>query len=58
LRVPRPLLTLKVGDRVIGGSNLGQDARYDQILHLPIWLQMRTDIDGYRLGQFLQNGWR
>jgi endonuclease/exonuclease/phosphatase family metal-dependent hydrolase len=101
LRVPKPLQTLKVGDRVIGGTNLGQDARYDQILHLPtvpenftnaggvldffigdshiaelfsgkkltrekfsrqlsdhlpIWLQMRVDIDGYRLGQIVQNG--
>ncbi|PYR67549.1 MAG: endonuclease [Acidobacteria bacterium] len=35
LMIPECLRTLKVGDRVIGGSNLGADARYDQILHLP-----------------------
>jgi hypothetical protein len=103
LRVPKPLRALKAGDRVIGGSNLGQNARYDQILHLPtvpenftnaggvldffiddahiaelfpkkgmkrdkfsfqisdhlpVWLQMKTDIDGYRLGQIVQNGRR
>ena len=101
LRVPKPLLALKAGDRVIGGSNLTEDARFDQILHLPtlpenftnaggvldffvddahieelfpgkkmsrekfsfqvsdhlpVWLQMRTDIDGYRLGQIVQDG--
>ena len=101
LMVPKPLLKLKAGDRVIGGSNLGEDARFDQILHLPtlpenftnaggvvdffiddahieelfpgkkytrekfsfqisdhlpLWLQMRTDIDGYRLGQIVQDG--
>jgi len=99
LKVPKPLVQLKVGDRVIGGSNLGGDARYDQILHLPtvpenftnhggaldffisnahidelfpgknytrekftyqlsdhlpIWLQMKTDIDSFRLGQIVQ----
>jgi endonuclease/exonuclease/phosphatase family metal-dependent hydrolase len=101
LKVPKPLVTLKVGDRVIGGSNLGQDARYDQILHLPtvpenftndggaldffidnahieklfpgkgytrakftyqmsdhlpIWIQIKTDIDGFRLNQIVQEG--
>jgi hypothetical protein len=88
-----------VGDRVIEGSNLGFDARYDQILHratipenfsnkggaldfyiddasiealfpgkdysrtkftyqmsdhLPIWIQVKTDIDGFRLDQIVQ----
>lgn len=99
LKVPKALVKLTVGDRVIEGSNLGNDARYDQILHhptipenfcnaggavdffisdahieelfpgkkltrekftyqlsdhLPIWLQMKVDIDGYRLGQIVQ----
>jgi hypothetical protein len=89
-----------VGDRVIGGSNLGQDARFDQILHMPtmkkrftdaggaldffvsdksikelfpkskytrqqftyqlsdhfpVWTQIKTDIDGDRLTQIVQN---
>jgi hypothetical protein len=35
LKVPKPLVQLTVGDRAIGGSNLGNDARYGQILHLP-----------------------
>jgi hypothetical protein len=35
LQVSDALVNLKVGDQVIGGSNLGEDARYDQILHLP-----------------------
>jgi hypothetical protein len=35
LMVPDALTNLKAGDQVIGGSNLGKDARYDQILHLP-----------------------
>ena len=101
LMVPKPLLKLTVGDRIIGGSNLGGDARYDQILHLPtlpenftnaggaldffiddahieelfpgkkytrdkftfqmsdhlpLWIQVRTDIDGFRLGQIVQEG--
>ncbi len=101
LKVPKPLIQLTVGDRVIGGSNLGYDARYDQILHLPtvpenftnhggaldffidnahidelfpgknysrdkftfqmsdhlpIWIQIKTDIDGFRLNQIVQEG--
>ena len=101
LKVPKPLVTLKVGDRVIGGSNLGGDARYDQILHratvpenftnhggaldffisdkrikelfptgkytrqkftyqmsdhLPIWIQIKVDIDEFRLEQIVQGG--
>ena len=35
LQVPDSLVNLKAGDQVIAGSNLGKNARYDQILHLP-----------------------
>ena len=101
LKIPKPLIQLTVGDRVVGGSNLGNDARYDQILHLPtipdnftncggtldffiddahidelfpgknysrqkftfqmsdhlpIWIQVKTDIDGFRLNQIVQEG--
>ncbi len=35
LLIPDALKILKVGDRTIGGSNLSNDARYDQILHMP-----------------------
>lgn len=101
LKIPKPLIQLSVGDRVVGGSNLGNDARYDQILHLPtipdnftncggaldffiddahidelfpgknynrqkftfqmsdhlpIWIQVKTDIDGFRLNQIVQDG--
>jgi hypothetical protein len=35
LKLPEPLVELKGGNRIIGGSNLGKNARYDQILHLP-----------------------
>jgi endonuclease/exonuclease/phosphatase family metal-dependent hydrolase len=100
LQIPKPLVKLTVGDRVIGGANLGKDARYDQILHLPtvpenftnaggavdfhiddahidelfpgkkytrakftyqmsdhmpIWIQVRTDIEGFRLNQIIQD---
>jgi len=100
LMVPDSLLDLKVGDQVVGGSNLGKDARYDQILHLPsvkerfsneggtldffgndqrikdlfpdqnytrekfsfqlsdhfpVWVQIKTDIDGERLNQIVQD---
>ena len=99
LKIPKELVNLKVGDRVIGGSNLGKDARYDQILHrptvpenftnaggavdfhiddahieelfpgkkytrekftyqmsdhLPIWMQIKTDIEGFRLEQIVK----
>ncbi len=33
LQIPESLVKLKVGDRFIDGSNLGKNARYDQILH-------------------------
>lgn len=35
LLIPEVLRELKVGDQHVAGSNLGKDARYDQILHLP-----------------------
>jgi hypothetical protein len=78
LQVPDTLVNLRAGDQVIGRSNLGRDARYDQILHLPtlkkrfsnagarlilsgatralLWVQIKTDIDGERLNQIVQNG--
>ena len=99
LQVPDALLDLKAGDKVIGGSNLKETFRYDQILHLPslkkrfsnlggtlefydkpssikelfpdkdltldkftfqlsdhfpIWVQVKTDIDGERLNDILK----
>lgn len=101
LLVPKPLLELKAGDQVLGGTNLAKNARYDQILHLPtvpenftkaggaldfflddehikelfpesnytraqfsfqlsdhmpLWIQIKTDIDPFRLSQIVQNG--
>lgn len=35
LLIPKQLRQLKAGDAVVGGSNLGMSARYDQILHRP-----------------------
>jgi hypothetical protein len=35
LQIPDSLRDLKIGEQVVKGSNLGKDARYDQILHLP-----------------------
>ena len=100
LQAPDSLVKLKVGDVTVGGSNLGKDARYDQILHMPmarkrftnfggtldfhisdahikelfpgkgftrtefsyqlsdhfpVWVQIKTDIDGERLTQIVQN---
>jgi hypothetical protein len=100
LQVPKALLELKAGAEAIEGSNLGKNARYDQILHrptklsyfsnfggtidfykddnfikklfpdenydrkqfsfqlsdhFPIWIQLKTDIDGGRLNQIIQN---
>ena len=46
LMMPDCLKTLKVGDRVIGGSNLGMDARFDQILHLPTMKKRFNDNGG------------
>ena len=100
LQVPAPLKRLKIGDRLVEGSNLDANARYDQILHLPtdekrfsnnagtvdfyggdgnkelfpgknytreqftfqlsdhvpVWIQVNTDIDGQRLDQIVQDG--
>ena len=101
LQIPKALLNLKSGQRVIAGTNLEHTARYDQILHLatiddnaltaggsldffiddahikelfpdksytrqqfsfqlsdhlPLWIQVKTDIDGHRLDQIVQAG--
>ncbi len=100
LQIPDSLRELKVGKRVVKGSNLKKDARYDQILHLPtvakrfsnhggtldfsgnqafidtlfpgdeltpekftyqlsdhfpVWVQLKTDIEGERLNQIVQS---
>lgn len=100
LQIPDSLINLKIGDQIVKGTNLGQDARYDQILHLPtvkkrftnaggtldfygndarvkelfptqnytrdqfsfqisdhfpVWVQLKTDIDGERFNQIVQN---
>lgn len=100
LMVPDALVNLKAGDQAIGGSNLGEDARFDQILHMPtmkerfanlggtldfyvsdakikelfptqnysrdkfsfqisdhfpVWVQVKTDIDGERLTEIVQD---
>ena len=100
LQIPDSLVNLKLGDQIVKGSNLGKDARYDQILHLPtvkkrftnaggtldfygkdarikelfptqnytrdqfsfqisdhfpVWVQLKTDIDGERFSQIVQN---
>jgi endonuclease/exonuclease/phosphatase family metal-dependent hydrolase len=100
LMVPDALINLKAGDQAIGGSNLGEDARFDQILHMPtmkerfanlggtldfyvsdakikelfptqnysrdkfsfqisdhfpVWVQVKTDIDGERLTEIVQD---
>jgi len=100
LKIPQPLVNLTIGGRTIGGSNLGNNARYDQILHLPtvpenftnaggaldfyiddthidalfpghgytrekftyqmsdhfpVWIQIKTDIETFRLNQLIQD---
>ena len=100
LKIPEPLVSLKAGKRAIGGSTLGQNARYDQILHLPtvpanftnaggaldfhvsdskieelfpgkgytrekftfqmsdhfpVWIQVKTNIETFRLNQIIQD---
>jgi endonuclease/exonuclease/phosphatase family metal-dependent hydrolase len=54
LMIPSCLTELRVGDRVIGGSNLGTDARYDQILHLPT-LKDRFTNEGGALDFFISD---
>ncbi len=46
LQVPDALKQLKVGDRTIGGSNLSNNARYDQILHMPTLKDRFTNYAG------------
>jgi endonuclease/exonuclease/phosphatase family metal-dependent hydrolase len=55
LMIPSCLTELRVGDRVIRGSNLGTDARYDQILHLPS-LKDRFTNEGGALDFFIGDG--
>jgi hypothetical protein len=54
LRIPECLRELRVGDRVVKGSNLGTDARYDQILHLPT-LKDRFTNEGGALDFFISD---
>jgi len=46
LQIPDSLVNLKVGDITVKGSNLGKDARYDQILHLPTVRKRFTNFGG------------
>ncbi len=46
LQIPDSLLELKAGDVTIGGSNLGKNARFDQILHLPSTKNRFTNFGG------------
>ena len=46
LQVPEALKSLTAGDQALGGSNLGKDARYDQILHLPTHKDRFSKIGG------------
>src|SRR5262249_48756618 len=46
LQVPDSLADLKSGDVAIGWSNLGKDARYDQILHMPTLKKRFTNFGG------------
>lgn len=46
LLIPDALKELKVGDRIIGGSNLKNDCRYDQILHMPTLKNRFTNVGG------------
>lgn len=46
LRIPKTLVDLKVGDTLVKGSNLGKNARYDQILHLPTLEERFTNHGG------------
>jgi endonuclease/exonuclease/phosphatase family metal-dependent hydrolase len=46
LRIPASLVDLKFGDIAVKGSNLGKDARYDQILHMPTLSRRFTNRGG------------
>lgn len=46
LQIPDSLVNLKAGSQVVKGSNLGKDARYDQILHLPTLKKRFTNSGG------------
>jgi hypothetical protein len=46
LQIPDALVDLKVGEMTVKGSNLGKDARYDQILHLPTLKKRFTNFGG------------
>jgi endonuclease/exonuclease/phosphatase family metal-dependent hydrolase len=46
LQIPDALVNLKSGDQALAGSNLGKDARYDQILHLPTMKQRFSNAGG------------
>lgn len=46
LQVPDSLVALKVGDITVKGSNLGKNARYDQILHMPTLRKRFTNFGG------------
>jgi hypothetical protein len=46
LQLPDSLVDLRVGDITVKGSNLGKNARYDQILHLPTLKKRFTNFGG------------
>jgi endonuclease/exonuclease/phosphatase family metal-dependent hydrolase len=46
LQIPTSLVDLKIGDFTVKGSNLGKDARYDQILHMPTLKERFTNRGG------------
>ena len=46
LQIPDSVVDLKAGDQVIKGSNLLKNARYDQILHLPMLKKRFTNSEG------------
>lgn len=52
LQIPESLANLKSGDQSLAGSNLGKNARYDQILHLPT-MKQRFSKSGGTLDFFL-----
>jgi endonuclease/exonuclease/phosphatase family metal-dependent hydrolase len=54
LQIPNALVNLKAGDQTIPGTNLGKDARFDQILHLPT-VQERFSDNGGTLDFFISD---